>query len=143
MERRHRGEILCRAASRGEAPVYVTVMIWQAIALHQRWARGQTVGEPVQIPATVDVVAISWITAAPESDLAVFDCYQITEVFEDGQWRVRDTNAFARTLDDAGSSIVMRNYARLERVAGKLVRATSISGQCPVAVSAILTTEVE
>lgn len=118
-------------------------MMWEAIALHRRWATGKTVGKPVQIPADVDVVAISWITAAPESDLTVFDCHQITEVFEDGQWRVRDTNAYARTLDDAGTSIIMRNYARLERIAGRRVRATSVSGQCPVAVSAILTTEVE
>lgn len=97
---------------------------------------GSVTSPTVTVPSDVDYVYATIILSAPISPLNVYDISVFIDVFEDGAWRTRDSNLFQRDLLTGPVEAI--NYtcaARLERVAGKDVRARLSCGQCVLAAS--------
>ena len=104
---------------------------------------GSSRSPEVQIPAQRDDCAVTAIISAPMSDMNVFDLSFGVEVFEprsdEGAWRIRDLNRFARDLvSGPREAINIAVSTRLERVSGKKVRAWFACGASPVAVSLVV-----
>lgn len=98
---------------------------------------GDYTSPALDIPLNVDPAYYATIIlSAPISPLNVFDISVFIDVFERGEWRVRDSNFFPRDLVNGpleAISITMR--VRLERLAGCKVRARLSCGQSILAAS--------
>ena len=92
---------------------------------------GDFTSPEVDIPIDVDPAYYATIIiSAPISPLNIFDISAFIDVFEDGEWRTRDSNVFHRDLVNGPLEAV--NYTvnvRIERLAGKKVRARLSCGQ--------------
>jgi hypothetical protein len=107
---------------------------------------GTTIGTTIVVPSEMDVLVMEAIIAAPVDEANIFDIILDIDVWEadvEGVqgWRTRDRNHVQRDLDTGAIEPVFHTvYTRLERVAGKSVRACLSCGQSLLAVSCILTT---
>lgn len=101
---------------------------------------GSITSPEVTVPQNMDAAYVVANISAPISPSNIFDISVYIDVFENGQWNVRDSNVFHRDavtgpLEDLFYVVT----ARLERIAGKRARARIDVGQCTVAVDVSVT----
>lgn len=111
------------------------------VVLNDNNFTGAVTSPEVIIPIQASFAYAEVILSAPISELNIFDISLRIEVFENDNWVVRDNNFFGRDIETGPlEAINISMRVRLERLAGKRVRAVLSCGQSVLSASIILTT---
>lgn len=107
------------------------------LTLFHEYAATGIIQQEVDIPIDVPEIAYIELIITGGAD-NIFDIEFITEVFENGAWRVQDRSIFYRGIEDAEEPMSGRMKAQLPNIGGKTIRTTLNCGQSLIAVDATL-----
>ncbi len=100
----------------------------QVLVFHRQFATGTFYSDPIQVPLDWESPYVDIMACLGPSMVNIFDVHVNIEVFEDGQWKVRDRNTCNRSIGQE-DQFVMSVRAQIPGSGGKQMRATFALGQ--------------